>query len=142
MPSHRGAATLKNRVLCTLAMLGPLAGCLQPSPIEAPSRLDFNGREYYLSCGAVKPGLVDPIPLSTSDGSTAAMGLPLHRIEGVDPAVMVAVPKGECSLGSDQVWASAVAADEYSNGTPSAPYNEAWCMAAQYGADPAEGFSC
>lgn len=48
----------------------------------------------------------------------------LHRIHGVDPAVMVAIPKeAECDLMPDRAWQSAAAIG-------------------QYGPDPAEGSSC
>lgn len=103
---------------------------------------DYDGRRYELSCGVVNPALVEPTPFAAAPAGSGAGEL-LHRIRGVDPEVLVAVPNDDgCDLAPDQAWQSAFAAGEERDGQPSAAFNEAWCKAALYGADPAEGFSC
>lgn len=103
---------------------------------------DHDGRRYDLSCGVIDPELVEPTAFATGAADMGARES-LHRIRGVDPAVLVAVPNdGLCTLAPGQAWQSAFSADEVRAGQPSAAYNEAWCTASLNGPDPAEGFSC
>lgn len=130
---------------------GPLNGeqVSAPAPIEetfddegsAAAGFDYDGRRWDTSCGVIRPDLVEPTPFATG---TEAMDAeePLHRVGGVDPAVIVATPDNGCDLMPDQVWASAAPRDEYLPGNPSAALNEAWCTASLYGPDPAEGYAC
>lgn len=110
--------------------------------VELPAGFDYDGRRYHLSCGVIDPGLVEPAAFATGEGDMGAQEL-LHRIRGVDPAILVAVHNvGLCDLAPDQAWQSAFSVDELRAAQPSAAYNEAWCTASLYGPDPAEGFSC
>lgn len=103
---------------------------------------DHEGRHYGLSCGVVNPDLVEPTAFATGEGEMDT-DESLHRIRGVDPAVLLAVPKdGLCNLSPGQAWQSAFAAKELRGNQPSAALNEAWCTAALNGVDPAEGYAC
>lgn len=109
---------------------------------SAAAGFDHDGRRYDLSCGVIDPELVEPEAFATGAGDLGTEES-LHRIRGVDPAFLVAVPNdGLCDLTPGQAWQSAFPAEEVRGGRPSAAYNQAWCTASLYGPDPAEGFSC
>lgn len=109
---------------------------------SAPAGFDYDGRRYHLSCGVINPDLVEPASFATGTGDSGGKQ-PLHRIRGVAPELLLAVPNnGLCDLVPDQAWKSAFPASELTAGGPSAAYNDAWCTASLYGPDPAEGFSC
>lgn len=87
---------------------------------ESTAGFDYEGRRYELSCGVIKPDLVEPAAFATSVGDLGGSES-LHRIRGVDPAVLLAVPNdGLCNLAPGQAWQSAFAAQELRGNQPSA----------------------
>ena len=109
---------------------------------------EFEGRRYSLSCGVVDPWEVDPTPIgSGSRPERGAEDIAVHRVENVDPDVLVAVPNDPndigCDLVDDQRWATGMAEEAFfGSGATTSEANRAWCSAASYPPDPDEGFDC
>ena len=109
---------------------------------------EFEGRRYSVSCGVVDPSKVDPAPIgSGSRAQRGAEDVAVHRVEHVDPDILVAVANDAndvgCNLVDDQRWATGMAEEAFfGSGAMKSEANRAWCSAASYPPDPEEGFDC
>jgi len=145
---------------------GWLAGCAQapsaapvPSPSPSVDQENFvdgsegdeaslvadgfqhDGRRYELSCGMLDLASVEADRFATADTLFGA-AVALHRVNGVDPAVLLAVPNLGCELEPQQPWRIAIAVDELPGAQPSQALNDAICGASLYPPNPAGGFHC